>query len=248
MIDGEQTALQTALITGASRGIGKAIAVNFAQNGLNVIATGRDTERLEILINELTIYDIDARFIDADIGSKEGINRIFHFVRDNKLTVDVLVNNAAIIHPVVRLTDFDMEEWEHVIKVNLIGSVGLTKLIIPGMISKEQGKVINISSVGGRKGAFGRSAYRASKAALISFTESLAAEVKPYGIDVNCVCPGSVVTEGYAEAFGPESVMNEQMMDPREIAELCYFLVSPRSSSITGAVIDAYGSSNPLFQ
>jgi 3-oxoacyl-[acyl-carrier protein] reductase len=239
---------QTALITGASRGIGKAIAVNFAQNGINVIATGRNKERLKALQKELIACDIDAHVIDADLGLESGTDRIFNFVCENNLTVDILVNNAAIIHPVVCLKDFDMEEWEHVIKVNLIGSVGLTKLVIPGMISKEYGKIINISSVGGRKGAFGRSAYRASKAALISFTESLAAELKPHGIDVNCVCPGSVVTEGYAEAFGPESVMNENMMDPSEIAELCYFLTSPKSSSVTGAIIDAYGASNPLFQ
>ena len=168
-------------------------------------------------------------------------------MRDNDLDVDILVNNAAIIHPVVSLKDFDMEEWEHVIKVNLIGSVALTKLVIPGMISRGHGKIINISSVGGRKGASGRSAYRASKAGLISFTESLAAELKSHGIDVNCVCPGAVATEGYAEAFGPESVKNENMMDPAEIAELCYFLAGPKSSSVTGAIIDAYGASNPLF-
>ena len=238
---------QTALITGASRGIGKAIAVNFASNGINVIATGRNKQRLKVLQKELTAYDIDARVIDSHLGSECGTDHVFNFVRDNDLDVDILVNNAAIIHPVVSLKDFDMEEWEHVIKVNLIGSVALTKLIIPGMISRGQGKIINISSVGGRKGASGRSAYRASKAGLISFTESLAAELKSHGIDVNCVCPGAVATEGYAEAFGPESVKNKNMMDPAEIAELCYFLAGPKSSSVTGAIIDAYGASNPLF-
>ena len=239
---------QTVLITGASRGIGKAIAVKFAQKGLNVIATGRNKERLKTLLKELETYDVNANSIDADIGLERGPDRISQFVQENKLTVDVLVNNAAIIHPIAELTDFDMQDWEDVIKVNLIGAVRLTKLMLPGMISKGHGKILNISSVGGRKGAYGRSAYRASKAALISFTESLAAEVKSHGIDVNCVCPGSVATEGYAEAFGPESVKDERMMQPHEIAELCYFLVSPKSSSVTGAVIDAYGSSNPLFR
>ena len=239
---------QTVLITGASRGIGKAIAVKFAQKGLNVIATGRNKERLKTLLKELETYDVNANSIDADIGLERGPDRISQFVQEHKLTVDVLVNNAAIIHPIAELTDFDMQDWEDVIKVNLIGAVRLTKLMLPGMISKGHGKILNISSVGGRKGAYGRSAYRASKAALISFTESLAAEVKSHGIDVNCVCPGSVATEGYAEAFGPESVKDERMMQPHEIAELCYFLVSPKSSSVTGAIIDAYGSSNPLFQ
>jgi NAD(P)-dependent dehydrogenase (short-subunit alcohol dehydrogenase family) len=116
------------------------------------------------------------------------------------------------------------------------------------MVSQNYGKIINISSIGGRKGAAGRSAYRVTKAGLISFTESLAAEVKSSGIDVNCVCPGSVVTEGYVEAFGQQSIENDHMMDPSEIATLCSFLVSENSSAVTGATIDAYGPSNPLFR
>ena len=117
------------------------------------------------------------------------------------------------------------------------------------MIEQRSGKIINISSIGGRKGGKGRSAYRATKAALISLTESVAAEVKPYGIDVNCICPGGVDTEGYREAFnsrGRED--NPKLMLPEEIAALALFLASEQSSAITGAAIDAYGGTNPLFR
>ena len=146
------------------------------------------------------------------------------------------------------IIDFNMADWERVIEVNLLGSVKVTKAVLPSMIKASYGKIVNISSIGGRKGARGRSAYRVTKASLISFTESLAAEVKEHGIDVNCICPGSVITEGYIEAFGKESLSNPNMMEPIEIAKLCTFLVSTDSTSITGAVIDAYGKSNPLFQ
>jgi short-subunit dehydrogenase len=239
---------KTALVTGGSRGIGKAIAKDFSKNGIDVVVTGRDKDRLRDTAKELETYGHNAYWIDADLGTDTGVTRIFDFLKEKNLEVNVLVNNAAIIHLSTHLIDFDMENWQEVINVNLIGAVKITKLLLPGMVSQNYGKIINISSIGGRKGAAGRSAYRVTKAGLISFTESLAAEVKSSGIDVNCVCPGSVVTEGYVEAFGQQSIENDHMMDPSEIATLCSFLVSENSSAVTGATIDAYGPSNPLFR
>jgi 3-oxoacyl-[acyl-carrier protein] reductase len=117
------------------------------------------------------------------------------------------------------------------------------------MIEHRTGKIINISSIGGRKGARGRSAYRATKAGLISLTESVAAEVKAYGIDVNCICPGGVDTEGFREAFNSRGRADQpKLMQPEEIAELGMFLASDHSTAITGAAIDAFGSTNPLFE
>jgi len=116
------------------------------------------------------------------------------------------------------------------------------------MMQRNYGKVINISSIGGRKGSKGRSAYRATKAALINLTESVAAETKPYGIDVNCICPGGVDTEGYREAFRMRGKIDDpSLMAPEEIAKLAVYLASDDSSSVTGAAIDAFGGSNPLF-
>ena len=172
---------------------------------------------------------------------------IIDFLIKSDLKVNILINNAAIIHERINLLDFDMKEWQEVINVNLVSAAKLTKLILPFMITKIYGKIVNISSIGGRKGAAGRTAYRITKAGLISFTESLAAEVKDKGIDVNCVCTGQVLTEGYIEAFGEDSVKNKNIIEPNEIADVCRFLVSDQSSSVTGAIIDAFGSSNPLF-
>ena len=236
-----------ALVTGGSRGIGKAIALEFAENGIDVVVTGRNKSRLIETSRELRDYAVNGYHVSADIGSPEGAEIIYGFLAHNELTVNILINNAAIIHPRIPLVDFDIKDWEEVINVNLVGAVRITKMLLPGMITQGYGKIINISSIGGRKGAYGRSAYRATKAGLISFTESLAAEVKPSGIDVNCICPGGVGTEGYIEAFGEESVRDGNMMDPVEIATLCSFLISSKSSAVTGAIIDAYGSTNPLF-
>ena len=236
-----------ALVTGSSRGIGKAIALDFAENGLDILVTGRNSTRLQIVKREIENTGVKGHVVSADLGVEDGIQKIHNYILANGLSVDILVNNAAIIHPRLSLIDFEMLEWERVIDVNLIAAVKLTKLLLPNMISQNYGKIINISSIGGRKGAAGRSAYRVTKAALISFTESIAAEVKSSGIDVNCVCPGGVLTEGYVEAFGPQENGDNNMMDPVEIAKLCTFLISSDSSAVTGAIIDAYGSSNPLF-
>jgi 3-oxoacyl-[acyl-carrier protein] reductase len=116
-------------------------------------------------------------------------------------------------------------------------------------MANKYGKIINISSIGGRKGGRGRSAYRASKAGLISLTESVAAEVKSYGIDCNCICPGAVDTEGYREAFDSKGKSEDpRLILPDEIAALAIFLASNESTSITGTAIDAFGGWNPLFE
>ena len=234
---------QLALITGSSRGIGKAVAINFAKNGIDVVITGRNESRVKKVKDELKQFDSISYYIHADLC----IENIIDFLTKSNLKVNILINNAAIIHERINLIDFDMKESQEVINVNLVSAAKLTKLILPFMITKNYGKIVNISSIGGRKGAAGRTAYRITKAGLISFTESLAAEVKDKGIDVNCVCPGQVLTEGYIEAFGEDSIKNKNMIDPYEIAEVCRFLVSDQSSSVTGAIIDAFGSSNPLF-
>ena len=192
----------TALVTGSTQGIGKAIAIDFANNGIDVIITGRNQKNLNNVLQELSSYDIKAYSIRADLNDLNGITTISKYISDNNLLVDILVNNAAYIHPKTEVIDFDMAEWETVINVNLTSAVKLIKTLLPSMIKNKYGKIINMSSIGGRKGAAGRSAYRATKAAIISITESLASEVKKYGIDVNCICPGSVLTEGYITAFG----------------------------------------------
>ena len=239
---------QTAIITGASRGIGKAIAVMFASEGANVVVTARTEYAIDDLAGRIVQSGGSALAVTADLSIDSDLQRIADETLVKYGRIDILVNNAGIIHPRINLVDFDFELWRKVVAVNLEAVALLTALCLPSMMERNYGKVINISSIGGRKGSKGRSAYRATKAALISLTESVAAETKPYGIDVNCICPGGVDTEGYREAFRMRGKIDDpSLMAPEEIAKLAVYLASDDSSSVTGAAIDAFGGSNPLF-
>ncbi len=240
---------KTAIITGASRGIGRGIATHLGSLGANIVATARNTAALDSLVAELSNSGTRALAITADLSSEEDIQRIASEALAEFGKIDILVNNGAIIHPRLHLVDFDVALWKEVIAVNLVAAAILTRAVLPSMIENRYGKVINISSIGGRKGAKGRSAYRAAKAGPISLTESVAAEVKPFGIDVNCICPGGVDTEGLREAFGENIATEERdLMDVSEIAHVAAFLASSNSSAITGTAIDAFGGGNPLFR
>ncbi|MFP6565859.1 MAG: SDR family oxidoreductase [Dehalococcoidia bacterium] len=239
---------QTAIVTGASRGIGKAIAVMFASEGANVVVTARTEYAIDDLAGRIVQSGGSALAVTADLSIDSDLQRIADETLVKYGRIDILVNNAGIIHPRINLVDFDFELWRKVVAVNLEAVALLTALCLPSMMERNYGKVINISSIGGRKGSKGRSAYRATKAALISLTESVAAETKPYGIDVNCICPGGVDTEGYREAFRMRGKIDDpSLMAPEEIAKLAVYLASDDSSSVTGAAIDAFGGSNPLF-
>ena len=146
------------------------------------------------------------------------------------------------------MEQLDEQLWYDVIEVNLNAAAMLTRRTIPIMRDAGGGSISNISSIGGRSGAKGRSAYRVTKAALISLTESVAAEVWIDGIRVNCICPGGTDTEGYRSAFNTAGrADNPRLMAPDEIAQLALFLASDASSAVTGTAIDAFGSTNPLF-
>ena len=239
---------QTAIVTGASRGIGKAIAVMFASEGANVVVTARTEYAIDDLAGRIVQSGGSVLAVTADLSIDSDLQRIADETLANYGRIDILVNNAGIIHPRINLVDFDFELWRNVVAVNLEAVALLTALCLPSMMERNYGKVINISSIGGRKGSKGRSAYRATKAALINLTESVAAETKPYGIDVNCICPGGVDTEGYREAFRMRGKIDDpSLMAPEEIAKLAVYLASDDSSSVTGAAIDAFGGSNPLF-
>jgi len=239
---------RTAIVTGASRGIGRAIALAFGHEGANVVATARTTEAIEAVVDQLRRAGSDALAVTADLSVEADIQRIAAETLRRFGRIDILVNNAAIIHPPINLVDFEVDLWRRVLEVNLTGAALMMKAVLPSMMENRFGKIINISSIGGRKGGRGRSAYRVTKAGLISLTESVAAEVKPYGIDVNGICPGGVDTEGYREAFASKGREgNPKLMRPEEIAELAVFLASDASSAITGTSIDAFGGTNPLF-
>lgn len=239
---------QKALITGASQGIGRAISLAFAREGADVALTARNRKKLDSVAAECQSYNVKTLVIPADLSVPDDIETMTKTTLDNFGEVSILVNNAAVIHPTINIEDFELELWEHVFNVNITGAFLVTRAILPWMKSVKNGKIINISSLGGRKGAAGRSAYRVTKAGMISFTESLAAEVKKDGIYVNAICPGSVDTEGFREVFNTLGRQeNPSLMVPEEIAHVAVFLASAESSGISGTAIDVFGESNPIF-
>ncbi|MQG88683.1 MAG: SDR family oxidoreductase [SAR202 cluster bacterium] len=239
---------KTALITGASKGIGKAVAIAYGAAGANVIATARTQVEIDDVVSTISANGGTALGVIADLEIESEISKLADAAVKNFGAVDILVNNAAIIHPRIPVTKLDIELWRRVLNVNLTSAFLITQKLLPRMIERKYGKIINISSIGGRKGGAGRSAYRVTKSGLISFTESLAAEVYESGINVNAICPGGTDTEGYRSAFNTKGKSeNPKLMAPSEIADVAMFLASDASSSITGTAIDSFGGSNPLF-
>jgi NAD(P)-dependent dehydrogenase (short-subunit alcohol dehydrogenase family) len=237
-----------AVVTGASRGIGRSIALAFAREGAAVVVTGRTTGELETLAAEVESLGGTALAVTADLAAPCDVDRIAEEALEHFGRIDILVNNAGIVAEPAELVDFDPDLWRRVIEVNLIAPAMLTRAVLPAMIEQGWGRVINISSIGGRRGGPRQTAYKATKAALINLTESVAAEVRKHGIDVNCICPGGVDTPGIRYAFGDNVTSELPTMPPDAIADVALFLVSPAARSLTGAVLDAFGDSSPIFQ
>ena len=239
---------KVALVTGASKGIGRAVAMAYARAGADVAITGRDADDLSRTADAIASQGRRVQICQVDFLNRDAVTAIPVAVAEELGRIDILVNNAAIIHSRIDLEQLDEQLWYDVMEVNLNAAAMLTRRTIPIMRDAGGGSICNISSIGGRTGAKGRSAYRVTKAALISLTESVAAEVWGDGIRVNCICPGGTDTEGYRSAFNTAGrADNPRLMAPDEIAQLALFLASDASSAVTGTAIDAFGSTNPLF-
>lgn len=183
------------VITGASRGIGRELALEYARNGANVVAGyHKNKEAAESLLKELEELGTTAMIVGADVTDKDDVKRMYKDIKERFDRVDVLVNNAGISKEGLIMM-MSEENWEDVIKTNLYGVFLCSKIFIKGMISEKQGKIINIASLRGQIGGEGLSNYSASKAGVIGLTKSLARELGAYGIAVNAVCPGHIETD-----------------------------------------------------
>lgn len=239
-------AQKTVLVTGASRGIGKAIAVKFAKKGYNVaISCIHNEERLMQAKKEIESYQVSCLAYVGDMGNMEHCKELFERIRKQFGTLDVLVNNAGVSY-IGLLQDMSVQDWDKVIHTNLNSVFNCCKLAIPGMLSKKQGKIINISSVWGNVGASCEVAYSASKGAVNSFTKALAKEVAPSGISVNAIACGTIDTSMNACFSAEERADLESEIPcgrygtPVETAELAYAIVS-QSPYLTGQIITLDG-------
>ncbi|MCW2783731.1 MAG: short-chain dehydrogenase/reductase [Marmoricola sp.] len=232
---------KTALVTGSTAGIGAAAATLLASRGAAVVVTGRDPERGASVVKEIVASGGSARFVAADLGDLDSIAALAREVGG----VDILVNNAAIF-PGGALLDQDVESFEAAFDLNVRAPYFLTAAIVPGMVERGGGSIVNISTMAARVGMAGLSAYSATKAAIESFTRTWAVELGGSGIRVNTVAPGPTRTDMVMAAMGEEgaamvagTTILGRLALPEEIAEVIAFLASDASSYLTGATIAA---------
>ena len=238
---------KTVLITGASRGIGQAVARKFAKNGYNVVVNYYQSRtKAEKLANELVKYGVRAVAIGADVGDPVQAKLLVKQSLEIFGHIDVLVNNAGVALSKL-LIDCKVQEIENTILTNLMGAIYTTKEVLPSMISNKYGKIINISSMWGSVGGSMEAVYSASKGGLEAFGKALSKEVGLSNINVNTVSPGVILTDmtkGLTVA-DMKDLQNQTSLNrigqPQDVAELVYFLASDEASYITGAVIGVDG-------
>lgn len=239
-------AQKTVLVTGASRGIGKAIAVKFAKKNYNVVINCLHNEdRLMQAKREIESYQVSCLAHLGDMGDMESCKELFEKIKKQFGTLDVLVNNAGIAY-IGLLQDMTPEDWDRVIRTNLTSVFNCCRLAIPDMVTRKYGKIINISSVWGNVGASCEAAYSATKGGINAFTKALAKELAPSGIQVNAVACGAIDTEmnKFLESDELISLVEEipagRLGTAEEVADLVYHL-GYKNSYLTGQVIGLDG-------
>ena len=238
---------KVALVTGASRGIGRATAEAFARAGYQVAANYcRSKEQIEQFSAQMEREGCAVIPVQADVSDPEQVERMVQTVQRQFGHIDVLVCNAGIARQGL-LTDFSPADWRQMMSVNLDGTFYCCRSVLPGMIRRQSGCIITTSSIWGITGASCEVPYSASKAAIIGLTKALAKEVGPSGIRVNCIAPGVIDTEMNGD-FTPE-VMQQLAEEtplgtigtPEQVAECAYFLASEAASFVTGQVLSPNG-------
>jgi NAD(P)-dependent dehydrogenase (short-subunit alcohol dehydrogenase family) len=244
-----------ALITGASQGLGAEIARHYVTNGASVMLCARSADKLAAAQGSLApLLASGARIvaITGDVGEPEDVERIFEKLRAEFPRLDILVNNAGVYGPMGNIEEVDWNEWVDAIRINLLGLVCVSRAAMPMFRAQRYGKIINISGGGAANPMPAITAYAASKAGVVRFTESLALECRNDHIDVNAIAPGALVTRMMDQllAAGPEKVGQAFFDRMKKIAQeggtpldvgaaLCVFLGSSESDGITGKLIAA---------
>jgi 3-oxoacyl-[acyl-carrier protein] reductase len=244
---------RTALITGASQGLGAEIAAHFAAEGASLMLCARDAEGIQEVARTLAArHGVKTEAMRCDVGDPASVDALVAETGKRLGPIDVLVNNAGIYGPMGGIEEVDWAEWVAAININLMGTVYSCRAVIPGMKARRRGKIINLSGGGATNPLPGISAYAASKAASVRFTETLALELKVFGIDVNAVAPGALATrmmdqllEAKPERAGADFMARMQKLrdsggTPLSVgAKCCVWLASAASDGVTGKLVAA---------
>ena len=239
--------MSTVLITGASRGIGRAAALLFGKNGWNVAVNYRTNEAAaQSLKEELEAMGVKCLPVQADVADAVQVRRMISMVEYTFGGIDVLVNNAGIAQQKL-FTQLTEEDWDRMFDVHVKGTFHCTQAVLPLMIGAGKGSIVNVSSMWGQVGGACEVHYSAAKAGLIGMTKALAKEVGPSGIRVNCVTPGVIRTEMNSKLSNEdmEALKNDTPLgkigEPTEIASVLLYLSSENASFITGQIIGVNG-------
>ncbi len=213
----ESLAGKIALVTGAGKGIGRAVAVALAKEGVHVALLARTESQLKEVAAEITALGVKAAVVTANVGNMDEVNTAVAQVKEQLGAVDILINNAGT-GSFGKFLELEPATWENIIQVNLMGVYYTTRAVLPDMIERATGDIINISSTAGLKGAALTSAYSASKFAVMGLTESLMQEVRKHNIRVTALTPSTVVTE---LAYDNNLIGGdpERVMHPEDLAE-----------------------------
>jgi NAD(P)-dependent dehydrogenase (short-subunit alcohol dehydrogenase family) len=235
---------RSALVTGGSRGLGKAMARGFAECGARVMICSRNEEELQSAVLEISDgLDVEVRYVVTDMSKRDEVDALAAAALEAFGTVDILVNNAGVNtpQPIDKVTD---EAWDRVLEINLTAIMRLTRALVPAMKAQRWGRVIHISSVLGVGSKPGRNAYSATKAALMGLAKASALDLGPFGVTVNCIGPGpfltdmpmSLLSEAEKEEFSNVTAL-KRWGQPRELAGPALLLASEAGSYITGEML-----------
>jgi len=244
---------KVALVTGAGSqiGFGKAIALSLAREGCDIVVNDIDLDGAQQTASEIKSLGRKALVIKADITSSQEVAEMVNTILHEFGRLDILVNNAGACTPPRPFLKITEDEWNRDININLNGTVHCTRAVLPHMLEKKSGKIVNITSGAGINGGFYTAAYSAAKAGVIAFTMAIAKEVAHAKINVNCVSPG-IANTGFARNAPPgllenavKSIPTGRLTEPQDIANAVVFLASDAASQIVGQTLIVTGSVSP---
>ncbi len=239
---------KVAIVTGAGRGMGRAVAMRLAAGGATIAVNDLRTDDAQRVADELNATGTEALAVAGDVTDSGDVRRMVSQSTDALGAVHILINNAGALRP-TPVIDIEEDEWDFVVGVNLKGTYLCSRAVLPAMRSQGWGRIVNFSSTAGKNvSTVGGAHYTAAKAGILGFTRHLAKEEAGYGITVNSVCPGLIDTEMVRDTISSDradayaaSFPIQRLGQPEEVAELVAFLASDRASYITGASLDING-------
>ena len=238
----EQIKGQKALITGGSRGLGKATALALAKEGVSVAITGRNKETLEATVAEIKALGVDATYAVFDVSNQEEVKKGIASVFNDFKSIDILINNAGIA-AFGSFNDMEVDQWAQIMQTNVMGVYYVTKEVLPHLIEKNAGDIINVSSTAGLNGNANTSAYSASKFAVIGMSESLMKEVRKNNIRVNTFTPSTIASDMSIDLGIADKDSKDSVLQPEDFAELIVAgLKLPRRAMLKNASL---WSTNP---